>query len=162
MLLRGDPQEAYRLVKTGNDFWSASGGRICTAMFRSWIAEALVALSRFSEARTLNESNIAHCRQTGDRYMEPECLRLRGAFLAAAGADPTEVEASFREAIRVAEEHGAQSWRLRAATSLADLLVDRERRCEAEAVLAPALEYIEGGSSTCDVRLAHGLLEKIG
>ena len=162
MLLRGDPEEAYRLVKTGNDFWLASGGRICTAMFRSWIAEALVALSRFSEARTLNESNIAHCRQTGDRYMEPECLRLRGAFLAAAGADPTEVEASFREAIRVAEEHGAQSWRLRAATSLADLLVDRERRSEAEAVLAPALEYIEGGSSTCDVRLAHGLLEKIG
>lgn len=161
LLLNGDTAEAYRFLKAGNDFWSASGGRICTAMFRTWMAEALAKLDRLQEARTIIDANIAHCRQTGDRYMEPECLRLRGDFLLAAGADPLEIEPCFRESIRVAEEHGARSWRLRTAISLSSLLFNLERGSDAVAVLLPAIEAVEGGSDTLDIRRARDLLRKI-
>jgi hypothetical protein len=38
-----------------------------------------------------------------------ELHRLRGVFLAALGADETQIEASFREAIRIAKEQKSAS-----------------------------------------------------
>lgn len=160
-LLNGEAAEAYRLLKAGNDFWSVSAGRICTAMFRTWMAEALAELGRLSEACAIIEANISHCRQSGDRYMEPECLRLRGDFLAASGADASEVEPCLRESLSVAQAHGATSWQLRTATSLATLLAGLERRSDAEAVLVPAMEAVEGGAGTLDLRRACDLLDAI-
>ena len=39
-----------------------------------------------------------------NRYWSAELHRLRGVFLATLGADETQVEASFAEAIRIAKE----------------------------------------------------------
>ena len=80
MVQRGEHRQGYALAKRGNDFWTASGGRVCTAMFRSWIVLGLHgARAQGRGGDHINAANIAHCRETGDRYMEAECLRLQGA-----------------------------------------------------------------------------------
>jgi hypothetical protein len=43
------------------------------------------------------------------RWWYAELHRLRGVFLASLGADKTQIEASFREAIRIAREQKAIS-----------------------------------------------------
>lgn len=153
-----DAAEAHRLLKIGNDFWSASGGRICTAMFRGWLVESLVALGRPDEAWRLNEANLGHCRQTGDRYMEPECLRLRAVFMSLRGSPREAIDAAFDDAIRAADAQGARSWKLRTATSLASHLIERGQAKEARAWLEPALRDIESEGTGRDVAEAQRVL----
>jgi predicted ATPase len=156
---RGEFAIGHPLAKQGNDFWTMAGGRICTAMFHGWIVLGLQGLGRIGEASALNADNIAHCRETGDCYMEPECIRLQGELmLQARNPDIEAAERSFREAIAIAEAHGAKSWELRAAMSLARLLHSRDQRAAAVACLEPVLNWFTEGFKTEDIRLAGSLL----
>jgi predicted ATPase len=159
---RGDYELGYTLAKKGNDFWTSSGGRICTAMFRGWVVLGLQGLGRCDEAIKVNLENIAHCRKTGDRYMEPECVRLQGELtLEADQGDAEAAERLFKEAIAIAQAHGAKSWELRAATSFAQLLCARARPREAVACLEPVLNWFSEGLKTEDLRQARDLLDSI-
>jgi hypothetical protein len=51
------------------------------------------------------------------RWWSAELHRLRAVFLTAMGADETEIEASFREAIRIAREQKSVSLEKRAEAS---------------------------------------------
>ena len=131
-------------------------------MMRSWIVLGLLGLGRVAEAAALNEANIAHCRATGDRYMEPECLRLKGELTLR--ADRTEIhlaEHQFREAVASARARSAKSWELRAAISLARLLQSADRRKEAIAVLEPLIDWFMEGRETHDLREAGALLSSL-
>jgi predicted ATPase len=160
---QGDFQRGYQLAKRGNDFWTDSGGRICTAMFRSWIVLGLMGLGKTEEAAALNAENIDHCRSSGDCYMEAECVRLQGE-LALLGAVPdyAAAERIFREALAIAGSQGARSWELRAAMSLARLLESRERRREAHDSLAPVLEAFKEGLDSVDCVEATKLITSLG
>jgi predicted ATPase len=156
---RGEFAIGHPLAKQGNDFWTMAGGRICTAMFHGWIVLGLQGLGRIGEASALNAGNIDHCRETGDCYMEPECVRLQGELTLQAGNPDIEAaERLFREAIAIAEIHGAKSWELRAAMSLARLLHSRDQRANAVACLEPVLNWFTEGFKTEDIRLASSLL----
>jgi predicted ATPase len=56
---------------------------------------------------------------------------------------------------------GAKSWRLRAATSLARLLLKTGRRDEAHVALAPAFAEFTEGFDTSDLREAKVILEEL-
>ena len=156
---RGEFAIGHPLIEAGNHFWTISGGKIATAMFRSWIVLGLQGLGRIDEASLLNAANIAHCRETGDCYMEPECVRLQGELaLQAQKPDIAAAERSFREAIAIAEAHGAKSWELRAAMSLAKLLLSRDRRTDAVECLEPVLNWFTGGLETEDFHQAGNLM----
>jgi class 3 adenylate cyclase/predicted ATPase len=161
-VVEGEFERGYNLLKQGNEFWTNSGGRICTAMFRSWIVLGLVGLDRIEEAANLNTDNIQHCRLTGDCYMEPECLRLAGEL--ALRARTPNVEAAqnyFNEAIALARSHEAKSWELRSALSLARLLQSQNSRNEAIAVLEPVFESFTQGFGTEDLQEAKTLLTSL-
>lgn len=99
----------------------------------------------------LNAANIAHCRETGDCSMEPECSRLQGELaLLGSVADHAAAERLFREALAIAASHSANSWELRAAMSLARLLQINDQHEEATALLVPILESFKEGLDTAD------------
>ncbi len=107
----------------------------------------------------MNAGNITHCRETGDRYMEPECVRLHGELtLHASNPDTETAESSFREAITIAEAHTAKSWELRAAMSLARLLRSQDRHREAIACLEPVLNWFTEGLDTTDLQRARAII----
>ena len=121
-----------------------------------------VARGGIDEATRLNGTNIAHCQETGDCYMEPECLRLQGELtLEAELADVEAAERLFRKAIDIAQTHGAKSWELRAATSLARLWQSLVREADAIAVLTPVYEWFTEGFETADLRRARTLLAEL-
>jgi hypothetical protein len=77
-----------------------------------WVAlkaEALYLADRPSEAlETIREAEaLAERFEVGWWYAE--LRRLRGVFLAALGTDETQIEDSFREAVRIAKEQKAIS-----------------------------------------------------
>ena len=162
LILGEDFAAGYEMMKQGNDFWNQSGGRICNALFWSWMTRGLAGTGRTSEAHALIDRAITHCRETGDRYMEPECLRLKGElFLQDERPEHDSAESAFQEAVRLAQSHEAKGWELRAATSLARLWQSSAREAEAAEVLTPVYEWFTEGFETADLRRAQTLLEEV-
>ena len=83
-------------------------------------AEALHLADRTTEA--LDEINEAEAlaERFGNRYWCAELHRLKGVFLAAIGADETQIEASFSEAIRIAQKQKSVSLEKRAEATYAE------------------------------------------
>ena len=78
-----------------------------------------------------------------------------------AGARQSEAEACFRRALAVAHEQQAKLWQLRAATCLARLWVEHDRRAEARDLLAPVYGWFTEGFDTADLRDAKALLDEL-
>ena len=86
-----------------------------------------------------------------------EMLRLHGERVL--GDDPARAEDLFRQSIALARKQGTRAWEIRAATSLARVLRDTERRDEARAVLDPLRASLKEAS--VDVQHANALLETL-
>jgi class 3 adenylate cyclase len=111
------------------------------------------ALGHLAEAQRLVE-------ETEDRWYRAETVRVRGDVLAAMG-DRFGAEASYREAIAVAQQQGARLWELRAAISLAALWRDQGRRAEARDLLAPVYDWFTEGFGTPVLQEAKALVEEL-
>jgi predicted ATPase len=109
------------------------------------------ALRHLAEARRMAED-------TGEQWFQAETLRLFGAVLLAIG-DPAAAEASYCEAIAIAQEQSAKLWELRAAMSLARLWRGQGKRAEARDLLAPVYGWFTEGFGTPVLREAKALLE---
>ena len=83
-------------------------------------AEALHLADRTSEALEAIREAEAVVERSEERWWCAELYRLRGVFLAAMGADETQIEASFCEAIRTAKEQKSVSLAKRAEATYAE------------------------------------------
>jgi hypothetical protein len=75
---------------------------------------------RTSESLEAIREAEALVERSEERWFCAELHRLRGVFLAAMGADETQIEASFAEAIRIAKEQKSVSLEKRAEGTYAD------------------------------------------
>jgi len=83
-------------------------------------AEALHLADRTSEALEAINEAVAIAERFEHRYWSAELHRLRGVFLAAIGAEETQIEASFRAAISTAKKQKSLSLEKRAKQSYAE------------------------------------------
>ncbi len=111
------------------------------------------ALEHLAEARRLAE-------QTEERWCQAETVRLTGDVLVAIG-DRTGAEASYQEAIAIAQQQSAKLWELRAASSLARLWRDQGKRAEARDPLAPVYGWFTEGFGTPVLQDAKALLAEL-
>jgi predicted ATPase/DNA-binding winged helix-turn-helix (wHTH) protein len=73
----------------------------------------------------------------------------------------TAAETQLRRAMAIAQEQGALSWELRAATSLARILRDRGDLADAVAILRPVYDRFTEGFDTTDLKAAKALLDEL-
>jgi predicted ATPase len=111
------------------------------------------ALDHLVEARRLAE-------QTQERWYQAETVRLTGDVLRAMG-DPAAAEASYREAVALAQLQSAKLWELCAAMSLARLWRDQGKRTEARDLLAPVYGWFTEGLGTPVLKEAKALLDEL-
>jgi predicted ATPase len=97
-----------------------TGTIINLPLFLALKAETLMRADRIAEALEAIKEAGAMAERTGERYWHAELHRLRGVFLTAMGADETEIEASFCEAIRIAKEQKSVSLAKRAEATCAE------------------------------------------
>jgi predicted ATPase len=95
-------------------------------------------------------------------WLTPELLRLKGELLLlqSASSAPEMAENLFRQALDGSQ--GMLSWELRAATSLARLLRDQDRRPDAVACLQPIYDRFTEGFGTADLIAAKQILDEAG
>ena len=116
----GDTAEGISWIEQGIRDIRASGTVLALPGYLARKAEALHLANRTSEAlEAINEAQ-ALAERFEDRYHCAELHRLRGVFLTAIGAEESQIEASFCEAIRTAKEQKSVSLEKRAEATYAE------------------------------------------
>ncbi len=100
--------------------WRATGSTLCVPLWLALKAEALHLADRTSEALEAITEAQALIERSEERWWGAELHRLRGVFLTTIGADETQIEASFCEAIRIAKQQKSVSLAKRAEATYAE------------------------------------------
>jgi hypothetical protein len=116
----GNTAEGLSWIEEGIDYWRATGAVLALAYYLALKAEALHLADRTSEALQAIKDAEAVVQKTEERQHLAELHRLRGVFLTAMGAEATQIEASFGEAIRIAKEQKSISLEKRAEATYAE------------------------------------------
>jgi predicted ATPase len=116
----GGTAEGISWIEGGIRDYRATGSILDLPFLLALKADALHLEDRNSDALEAIEEAEALVEISGRRNWCAELQRLRGVFLATMGADETQIEASFREAIRIAKEQKSVSLAKRAEASHAE------------------------------------------
>jgi predicted ATPase len=128
------------------------------------MAEALGRAGQYADGLAAIDEAIARSERTAELWAVAELMRVRGELLLLQGATgaAAAAEGLFRQALDWARRQGASSWELRAATSLARLLLISQRRsAHAMAVLQPVYDRFTEGFDTADLIAAKQLLDEL-
>lgn len=113
-------------------------------------------------ALALYDSALEAAASTGERWYEPELLRLKAQMLLALPkALPDEAERCLRTAIAIAQRQEARFWELRATAGLARLWAGRGQRAAARDLLAPVHAWFPEDLRTPDLVAAKTLLAQL-
>ena len=116
----GNTKEGISWIEDGIRDYRATGAIIGLPIALGMKAEALHLADRTSEALEAIKEAEALVERSEERRLCAELHRLRGVFLTAMGADETQIEASFCEAIRIAKEQKSVSLEKRAEATYAE------------------------------------------
>jgi class 3 adenylate cyclase/predicted ATPase len=125
-------------------------------------AEALLKAGEFDRAQQIVEEALDSMVTSRNRLFEAEAHRLAGLSLAMRGSDQiAEAEARLSQAMKKAEQQGALSFNLRAATSLSRLWLGQNRPNEAHDLLSSVYNRFTEGLDTADLKDAKALLDEL-
>jgi predicted ATPase len=116
----GNTVEGLAWIEDGIEDWRATGAINSLSFFLALKAEALHLANRTSEALEAIREAEAPVGKLEERWWCAELHRLRAVFLAGMGAEETEIEASFCEAIRIANDQKSVSLAKRAEATYAE------------------------------------------
>jgi predicted ATPase len=116
----GSTAEGIAWIEDGIRDYRATGAMLRMPYFLALKAEALFFAGRFSEALEAITEAEGAVERSEERWWSAELHRLRGVFLAAIGADETQIEASFCEAISTAKQQKSTSLATRAEATYAE------------------------------------------
>ena len=158
----GDYEEGYGELTRGQNLWRNAGGVSGLPGQNACRARALIALGRFDEARQVVEDALEIINRTGHRAAEAEVHRMLGELKRQ--ASPPDIQgatASYLKSLEVARAQEAKGLELRAASSLASLWRDQDKRSDAQELLAPIYDWFTEGFDTKDLKEAKALLDEL-
>src|SRR5262249_49019053 len=116
----GHIAEGIPLIEDGLREYRAAGSKLGLPFYLGVKAEVFYHADRASEALDAMDEAEALAETFEVRWWSAELHRLRGVFLAAMGADETQIEASFQAAISTAKEQKSFSLAKRAEATYAE------------------------------------------
>ena len=144
------------------DLHESIGGTPGTPWRRGVLAEGYSKNGRLDDAGKELRRAVEAAEQTGQHFFDAELCRISGEIaLRSDPRDQMEAERYFRNAVAVANQQEARSWELRAATSLARLLLDTNRREEARKLLGGIYGWFTEGFDLPDLKEAKALLDEL-
>ena len=145
-------------MQTGHAQWAATGAVVTRPFYLALWAEGLALAGQPAQALALIDEALALIDRHGERYYEPELLRLKGTLLLACGQPAAQAEPWLQRALASAHALHLGGLALKSACSLAELWAAQGRTAQAAALLAPALAALGEGRSTRDQTRARALL----
>ena len=113
-----------------------------------------------SAVQSIDEA-LTYAESAGGNFYQAELHRVKGDILKAQGSPSDTVEQQYREALALARSQSARWWELRAATSLAELLIEQEQSRAAYDLLVPVFNWFTEGFDSPDLIKAQSLLSNL-
>jgi predicted ATPase len=155
----GDVTEGGSLLRNGMAAYRGIGAELFMPHYLALLAAACELAGKIEEAVALLDDGLQIAGRTRERWLEAELHRHKGWLLQQDHSEAA--EELYRKALWIAREQEAKLWELRAATSLARLRRDQDRRAEARDVIAPVYGWFTEGFDTRDLKEAKALLDEI-
>jgi predicted ATPase len=158
----GRIDEGIELMRTGLAALQSTDAVIWQAFYWAMMAEVQAWAGHFNEADALIAEALSISSQTGSRWFDAELHRLKGEILLCRSSpDEAEAEACFGSAMAIAQQQSAKLWELRAATNLARLWSQQDKRAQARDLLAPVHDWFADAPDNLDVKEAAALLTEL-
>jgi predicted ATPase len=158
---QGHTDQGITQMRQTLDLYRAIGSEISRPHFLALLAEALIKHGDLDDAHDALTEGLAAADATGQRYYQAELYHLKGRWMLKQADDTNQAEACFQQAIELARRQKASSFELRAATSLARLLREKNRKEDARRVLAEICESFTEGFDTTDLKEGRSLLAEL-
>ena len=160
LVLRGEFTQGLAELRRAINEIAGRGQKLLLPLYLGRLAIGYLGTDDTSAAANAVVQAIQLADETGERVWDAELRRIAGAIALKQGRSD-EAEGMVRSAIEIAQAQEAKSWELRAATSLARMLVDQGRNKEAHALLAPIYAWFTEGFDTADLKDANALLDEL-
>jgi DNA-binding winged helix-turn-helix (wHTH) protein/predicted ATPase len=158
----GNASDAVDIISSAVTAFRSTGATVWMPSYLSYLARAYAELGRFEEACRCIDEAMAIIGTSKETWFESEINRVAGEMaLRSSHRDPEKAEACFKRALTVARMQQAKSLELRAATSMARLLRDRDRGHAARTLLMPLYKSFSEGFDTVDLNDAKALLGEL-
>ena len=163
----GDPEHGLAMMDDAYALWTSTGTVVTRTFYLALRANTCATLGRVAEGLALLDEACRIVREHGERYYEPEVLRVKGELLLLQSAHDqvdnfTEADTAFAAARDAARALGYHSLGLRVATSMARRSLQLGQKGTACAMLQHALHAVPEGKPTRDQLLARQLLGLAG
>jgi predicted ATPase len=157
---RGDSAAGLPLLRVATEKYRATRFGVFLPLIVGSLAECLGEAGQAASALATANEAFEHAQSTGQHWMTPELLRIRGGLKRSTG-DIAEAERDFEAAIEMANRHGALFWELRATLDLARLRLTQGRGTEAAEILSAVHGRFSEGFDRADLRSARTLLDAL-
>lgn len=148
-------------VKTSLEEYQRAGYQLgLTAQF-VLLCPALLLRNQPEAALELIDRGLSIVSHNSERFFEAELYRLKARALLMRGAADIEAESLLDQALRTARSQQARSLELRAATDLARLWMNQDKRTEARNVLSSIYRCFSEGFDTRDLKEAKAVLDAL-
>jgi len=151
---QGQLGEGIAHMKRGILGWTTTGACSGTTLFHVGLAEAELRAGHIDDAAASLAAAEAMAGRSGERFYEPELVRVAVRVAHRRGQPPAELIPRLRGALAQAAQQGAGSWTLRLASDLVELSRGTDLAPDAPALLERAITAIAGGDDTADVMRA--------
>jgi class 3 adenylate cyclase len=158
MILQGALEQAIVHLREGLSERSTAPRLRCYGLTK--LADALARHGNNAAALAVVKEGLNLVEESGHRQWLAELHRVEGDVLSSLNM-LDDSRSAFEEALRVARFQGAKAYELRAASSLAQFLGERNRRAEAYDLLAPIYGWFTEGFGTADLTDAKLLLDQL-
>ena len=160
LLGQGAVDEAIARIREGVAKWTRLGRTFNLPFGLAFLAEGLARHGDRTAALAALREGLERADATGEHKWDAELHRVTGTVLLAEN-QLDEAQASFQQAIRIAQAQQAKSLELRAARDLARLWGEQGQRTEARDLLAPVYGWFTEGFDTADLKEAKALLAEL-
>jgi class 3 adenylate cyclase/tetratricopeptide (TPR) repeat protein len=158
---RSNPGDYIEEFHHGLAIYEEMRGGLQLGLFHNMLAQLLLAAGAPAEAAKEAETALAKVTVNGERWWTPEIHRTLGdVLLALPNPNEAEAESCYGRAIAEARDTGALMLELRAATSLARMMVRHGDEAKARRALAAIFAQFNEGFDSIDLRAAQTFLTK--
>jgi DNA-binding winged helix-turn-helix (wHTH) protein/predicted ATPase len=157
---QGPAASGLRHIRQGLAAFHTTGAKVLRPMLLGLLADTLGRAHQPEEGLSVLTTALEAADQHHERVWSAELHRLYGelVLLTAVPGHAAQAEASFQQALRLAQQQQAKSLELRAAMSLSRLWQQQGRGDAAQQCLADVYAWFTEGFDTADLRAARGLL----
>jgi DNA-binding winged helix-turn-helix (wHTH) protein/tetratricopeptide (TPR) repeat protein len=159
LLQTGAAEDAVTGLTKGIASAREQGARLFSSVSLTTLAEAHLANGAITEGLAIADEAL-DIVQDGERFWEAETYRIKGELLRLENKDSA-AEECFRASLKVAASQSVLSLELRAAKSLAKLLVKNGRKPEARQIVENTLCRFTEGFESADLQEATSLLNTL-